>query len=141
MSVTPKNRARFAGFVWLVGGTVLVWRGFPFWRRTLDASAMIGIIVLAAALMVGTAKGIFVLRKSARRMITRIESRPGPRPFWEMYPIYFYPLIAVMIGSGILLRHYWGESHPAIIAGVYLGIGAALLSSAAPFFSAARRFQ
>lgn len=140
MHVSPRNRALAAGVVWLIGGSMLLWRGSPYWMRSYEASPTTAIVILLAALIIGGAKGWFVLRKSSARMIRRIEASPVPRPIWEIYPVYFYPLILVMIGMGWSVRHYWGEDLPGLVAGVYLGIGAALLTSSAPYFKAWRRF-
>jgi hypothetical protein len=119
---------------------MLLWRGSSFWLRCLEDSRSSAILIAVGAVAVGGAKGWFVLRKSSKRMIARIGKRPGPRPVWETYPVYFYPLIGAMIGMGIGVRALWADDSPGIVALVYLGIGTALLTSAPPFFGAARSF-
>jgi hypothetical protein len=83
-------------------------------------------------------KGLAVLTKSAKRSIRYIESRPAmDSAFRSFHPI-FYIVIPVMITMGLLVRHFWRETHPGVVAAVYVGIGAALVSSARIFLLRAK---
>ena len=144
MNLHPRHRALLGGCAWLVGSVILLWRGAGFWLDCYEHSPGLAWGVLAAALLIGGAKGIFVLRRSADRMLKHIESRPGKRPFWETWPLYFIPLVLLMIGMGVGIRMLWGpdgsiEYLPAVVSGIYLGIGAALFTSSWPYFAAWRR--
>ncbi len=142
MNCSQSARATIAGLLWVAIGIMLLVRGFfPYFGITKDASGLNwALICIALGVVIGAAKGVFVLSKSSRRVIKRIEDRPGKAPFWSMYPIVLVILIPVMIGMGLALRHFYGASHPGLILGVYAGIGAALLASSLPFFAAAKRF-
>lgn len=142
MKLGQSKRALVAGLLWVGAGGLLVVRGtFPYWFSALEDSALKGLAVLAAALLVGGGKGWFVLRRSAQRMLDRIEANPGPQPIWLIYPPAFWLLIPIMIGMGIGLRMIAGEDHPWLVALVYIGIGVALLVSSIPYFAAARSFS
>ena len=90
---------------------------------------------LLAALVLGGAKGWFVLRKSAVRTVRFIERRPERDWIWmSLHPV-LYIMIPVMIGMGLALRHFWGAEYPALIVAVYVGIAAALVVGCAGFKS------
>ena len=142
MNLSQSSRALCGGVIWVVIGLSLAVRGtFPFGTRALEASVGLGLLALVLGLLVGGAKGWFVLRRSASRMISRIESRPAPEPFWQIYPPRLALLIPLMIGFGWTLKYLCAESQPGVIFGVYVGIGAALVTSSPPFFAAAGRFR
>jgi hypothetical protein len=137
MKLEQAGRARFAGVLWGGISVMLVARAWPYFAgMTPGKQAML----VAASLLVGGAKGWFVLRKSSRRLIKRIDSMPGPQWAWSVWPLMFLPLIAVMIGGGLAMRHYLGDTYPSAVVLVYFGVGAALLTSSVPFFQAAGRF-
>ena len=140
MNLSPHTRALVGGIIWVLVGVFLIARGlFPYGASALESAPAAAILWLVGGLLAGTAKGLFVLTRSAARMIGRIEARPHPAPFWQIYPPLFFLLIPIMIGFGILLRLLFGDSHPEVVAGVYVGIGAALIASSAPFFRASQR--
>lgn len=139
--LSARGRALLGGVVWVAIGVMLIWRGFPYWAKSETSSPGWALWAVVLGLVIGGAKGVFVLRKSAARMIRRIESRPGRAPFWQIYPPYLYLLIPVMIGMGLALKSYYGESKPSLVLGVYVGIGAALLCSSFPFFGASARLR
>ena len=142
MKLSQSSRALFGGIVWVLVGLSLAVRGtLPFGVNAFKSDATWAAIALVLGLVLGAAKGYFVLKKTSVRNIARIASRPAPEPFWQISPPYLALLIPLMIGFGILLRKYVGESHPQIVFGTYVGIGAALMASSPPFFQAARRFK
>ena len=135
MMLDAPSRAFVAGTVWLVAGLLLMWRGlFPYWVEVARGSYADASLLLGGAILLGAAKGWFVLRRSAMRMLRHIDAQPGRQSFRNLYPRSFYPLILVMVLFGIAIRAWLGETLPAVVAGVYLGIGAALLSTTAPYF-------
>lgn len=141
MKMNQSQRLFLAGALWIAIGTFLAVRGAAYFKAAHVMSPLWAYLGLALGVVVGCAKGLFVLRKSAKRVIARIESRVAPEPFWQIYPPYLYLLIPLMIGLGLTLRHFFGASHPSLILGVYAGIGAALLVSAMPFFAARARLN
>jgi drug/metabolite transporter (DMT)-like permease len=142
MSCSPSTRAWTAGLLWSAIGLFLVVRGlFPYLDRVVQGSgAGTAALAILAGLAAGVLKGLLVLARSSRRVIARIEARPGKAPLWSMFPTPLLLVIPLMIGLGLGLRHLFGESSPALVLGIYVGIGAALLASSWPYFRAARSF-
>jgi hypothetical protein len=132
MKLDGNQRAILAGVVWIAIGVFLILRGWWHWEAFGDGS--FPALPLAIGGIIGVAKGFFVIKKSAARMMTRIRAHPEPQWFWQMYPPYLYLLIPLMILFGWGLRHFFGEDHPGVVLAVFAGIGAALLVSSLPFF-------
>lgn len=129
------SRAFIAGAVWLFAGLLLIGRGlFPYWLDVARESYVNASLLLVAVTLVGAAKGWLVIRRSATRVLRHIDSQPGRRSLATLYPLSFYPLLLVMVLLGISLRAWLGETLPAVVAGVYVAVGVALLSSTAPYF-------
>ena len=121
--------------MWLLAGLLLIWRGlFPYWVEVARESYADAWLLLGGASLLGAAKGWFVLRRSAMRVLRHIDAQPGRQSLAALYPRSVYPLLLVMVLFGIAIRTWLGEMLPAVVAGVYLGVGAALLSSTAPYF-------
>ena len=80
------------------------------------------------SIIIGVAKGRFVLSKTARRNKSRIDSIEGPLKVHHVYAKSFYFLIAGMIALGVTLRtfnEYLGGY--VVVAAIYCGIGLALM--------------
>ncbi len=135
MQLGMAGRARFAFLLWFVMGSFLVWRGLGFREAAGDDASL----ALAIGIALGVAKGLTVLRRSSRRIMSRIEAIPGKASVFSTFPPILALFIPLMIGFGWSLRHFWGESHPAVVLAVYTGIGAALIASSIPIFLFARR--
>lgn len=135
MQLGMAGRARIVFMLWCVMGAFLVWRGLGYREAAGDDASL----ALAIGLAIGVAKGLTVLRKSSRRIIARIEAQPGKASPFSAFPPILALLIPLMIGFGWSLRHFWGESHPALVLAVYTGIGAALIAASIPIFRFARR--
>lgn len=132
--MTRSQRATFAGVLWLLIGSFLIFRGFLHWNES--GIPAFPVLPLALGVAIGAAKGIFVLRKSSKRILRRIADGPERAPVYQAYPPFLLVAIPLMIGLGLGLRHFFGAEHPALILAVYAGIGAALLASSPPFFTA-----
>ena len=136
MKISRARGATIAGGLLLLAGTGLLLRAIPFWRAL--TSTTWRVIVPLVGLSLGIAKGVFILRRTAARMISRMETLPEPFWIWQTYPAYFYPLLGLMIAAGVTVRVRYGASAPGAVAGLYFGIGSALLSSCGTYFRAAR---
>ena len=111
--------------IWSGVAGMLAYRGYPF----LSAVEGTGDLVMwiSIGLVIGAAKGWFVLSKSAARTCAYIDRRPELDWFWlSLHPV-LYVLIPAMIGLGAFMRHTYGESIPGLVAALYLGISVALL--------------
>jgi hypothetical protein len=140
MKVSMSKRALVGGCVWFAVGAMLIYRGlFPHWVNASANSKAGAWLALSAGILLGTAKGIFVLRKTARRMVARIESHPNPAWLWQIYPPAFVVFLPMMIGLGIAVRYLCRDDAPQIVVAVYVGIGAALMASSVSFFMAWKR--
>jgi len=124
-----------AGLVWCLAGVLLVLRGLaPYWLEIARDSLGAGAALLAASVLVGWAKGWFVLRRAAGRIIDHIEAHRDDGGPWQLYPPRLLALIPVMIALGLGLRAGLGDTLPSLVAAVYLGVGTALMASTLPFF-------
>lgn len=127
-----------AGSVWGLVGLFLIIRGVVMYQAALETqnATQTGLIIsIAAAIVIGVAKGKFVLSKTARRNKSRIEQIEGPLQVHHVYAKSFYFLIAGMILLGVSLRHfneYLGGY--VVVAGIYCGIGLALMVSSLTYW-------
>lgn len=93
------------------------------------------LLLVAMGLFIGIFKGRFVLGKSARRSIERIQSFPNPTSLSNIYSAKYYILLGSMIGLGVSIKLF---GLPNDIRGfVDVAIGAALINGAVIYFRAA----
>lgn len=103
--------------------------------ETQNASQTAVMISIAVAVIIGVAKGKFVLSKTARRNKSRIEGIEEPLKVHHVYAKSFYFLIAGMILLGVTLRtfnEYLGGY--VVVAAIYCGIGLALMVSSLTYW-------
>ena len=120
--------------VWVAVGLMLIWRGLPYTGFRTEAG-ILGLqgnerwLALAAAVVVGLAKGFTALRKGARRAVTQIVAKGEHAPAWTVFSPFMILLVALMVAAGLLLRR--GDYDPQIkawlIGILYPGIGVALM--------------
>ncbi len=109
----------------------MVTRGIGMYQLAVDEqnSSQMGIIYsVTIGIVLGFFKGLFVLSKSARKNRSRIQGLESPVKIHHIFSKPFYGLIASMMFLGIPLRNfneYLGGY--VVIAGVYCGIGVALM--------------
>jgi len=127
-----------AGTIWGLVGLFLIYRGMGLYElavQTQQATQQGIIISLIAGLIIGGAKGKFVLSKTAKRNKLRIEKLEGPLKFHHVYAKSFYLFIGAMMLLGFLLRQgneYLGGY--LVVAAIYCGIGTALLVSSLTYW-------
>ena len=127
-----------AGSIWGLVGLFLIIRGATMYQEALNtqnATQTALMISIAVSIIVGVAKGRFVLSKTARRNKSRIESIEGPLKVHHVYAKSFYFLIAGMILLGVSLRtfnEYLGGY--VVVAAIYCGIGLALMVSSLTYW-------
>lgn len=138
MKISRSKRALLAGVVLLFAATMLVVRAFPIWRGVEPLTAQLTWLLVGIA--VGVPKGLFVISRSSKRIVARIEASPGPVWIWKTWPVYFYPLVGVMITAGVLFRRAFSATAPGLVSAVYVGVGAALAVGSYPYFRAMRTF-
>jgi len=136
--VNKNSLYALAGSVWGLVGLFLIIRGAVMYQAALEtqnATQTALMISIAIAIVIGVAKGKFVLSKTARRNKSRIESIEGPLQVHHVYAKSFYFLIAGMILLGVSMRHfneYLGGY--VVVAGIYCGIGLALMVSSLTYW-------
>ncbi|RMG10029.1 MAG: hypothetical protein D6731_18350 [Planctomycetota bacterium] len=135
MKLRRSQGAVLASGLLVFAGCMLLWRALPFWRA-LDSAVWRALVPVGGGLL-GALKGVFVLRRTVRRTVERLSTLPEPFWPWQVYPPAFYPLLAVMIAAGVGLRYAFGASAPGLVAGLYFGIGSALLAASVFYLRAA----
>ena len=127
-----------AGSIWGLVGLFLIIRGVIMYQdalNTQNATQTALMIAITVSIILGVAKGRFVLSKTARRNKSRIESIEGPLKIHHVYAKSFYFLIAGMILLGVSLRtfnEYLGGY--VVVGAIYCGIGLALMVSSLTYW-------
>ena len=122
---------KIAGAVWAIMGLVLIYRGINYMPE-LNSSGFA--IALSIGLILGFAKGKFVISKAGLKNAQRIMNLADPVPVYKIFPIILYFLIPLMIGLGFGIRALFGN--PSYVSGgLFCGIGAALVGSSLVYFS------
>ena len=126
MKISRRARVGLATVIWIAVGVMLIVRGlFPHFENIDSGTGRM--VALVLGVLVGGAKGWFVLSKSAKRTAGFIARRPEQDWPWMSFHPVLWAVIPLMIGMGVWLRHTFADSNPAIIVGVYVGIGAAMI--------------
>lgn len=122
-----------AGAFWGAIGIFLIYRGYLLYQLAATeqhSTRQVIIVSLVLGIILGFAKGQFVLSKTARRNKARIHNLDDPVKIYQVYSKPLYILIPGMILLGALLRNfneYLGGY--IVVAPIYCGIGLALLVS------------
>ncbi len=90
----------------------------------------------------GALKAWLIFSKSAKRNLRRIQSRKR-LAWWNLYPRWFYPLLALMIATGILMSRFAKGDYERLCAVIfaYFIIGVGLAFGGIPYLSAAKRYR
>tara|TARA_B110000438_G_scaffold138356_1_gene133697 strand:+ start:1334 stop:1792 length:459 start_codon:yes stop_codon:yes gene_type:complete len=127
-----------AGGLWCVIGTFLIFRGLGLYQLAGQEqhSTQVSIILsVITAILIGLAKGKFVLSKTAKKNKARIYELEDPVRIHQIFAKPFYFLIPMMMGLGVLLRSY-NEllGGYVVVAAIYCGIGMALIVSSRTYW-------
>lgn len=133
----------FSGLVWLVIGTMLLYKGLNFiGDGTVKANPELqkfATLLIGFGLLIGFLKGRFVLSKTVRRVVTRIISLPLPIRAKDVYPRSYYLLILGMMALG------WGFRFLPIAVEwrgmIDVAIGSALINGGMLYLRAARFYD
>lgn len=93
----------------------------------LDTAAL---ILIGLSLCMGYLKGRYILRKTAKREVSRIVALPSPIRFNQLYTKKYYILLGVMIFLGLLMKLAALDVRGA----VDVTVGSALISGAILYF-------
>jgi hypothetical protein len=134
--MTISGRRKVIGLLWAAVGLLLVWRGLPYTglRAVPAVRGLAGSsrwLALALGALLGVAKGLTALRRSARSVVHGITARGEEAPAWSVLSPFMVLLIATMVGLGLMLRlapydplvKAWavGVLYPAIGTALILG--------------------
>ena len=129
MNLSPVLFIRPA-ILWATGGFVLIKQGLGF-LHTLQLDTMTLVVGVTLAILLGFAKGKFVLGKASIRNILRLQALKEPvRPI-HVYPLKSWITIALMLLISISLTIF--EAPIFARALVNLGIGMGLLVSSTTY--------
>ncbi len=122
-----------SGVIWLVAGFMLLYKGIHF-----IASAQIAernaTVLMMVGLVIGFLKGRFVLAKTVKRVVARIQSLPLPIRPWNAYAPSYWILIGCMVLLGMSFRFI---PLPIEYRGLIdVAIGSALANGAMLYFRA-----
>jgi uncharacterized membrane protein len=137
--LSKNSLTSIAGGLWCVIGVFLIFRGFGLYQLAgkEQHSTQISIILsLITAVLIGLAKGRFVLSKTARKNKARIYELEEPVRIHQIFSKPFYFLIPMMMGLGVLLRYYNEYlGGYVVVAAIYCGIGMALIVSSRTYWA------
>jgi hypothetical protein len=154
INVRHKTLIVISGLVWLAVGSSLLMMGLNFLLegvKTEHASAasypllssMNGIllnmeqaalVLVALGLFIGYFKGKFVLGKSAKQGVARIQGFSNPTALSNIYSAKYYILLGLMIGLGMSMKYV---GLPIDVRGlVDVAVGSALINGSMFYFRA-----
>jgi hypothetical protein len=122
-----------AGLMWTVVGAVLAVLG-TFWA--LRRPTLLMQLLVAAAVLAGVVKSLSVLDRAARKIALRIETRGDGRCVGGFLSWRSWLLVAIMAGTGRLLRS--GIVALRVVGLLYVAVGVALLLSSRVLWTALR---
>jgi hypothetical protein len=120
----PRTRLLTAAIVWSTVGFFLAIKGIYLFR---GGSLTFGLVVILAGLMLGMAKGRFILDRVAGKIILHIGSKPTRACLGGLFSVRNWALIAVMIIFGRTLSVLPIEA--GIKTGLYVMVGSGLAYS------------
>ena len=130
------RRAQFlaAALLWTVVGLALAAYGGG---RTLRRSGDLRIWLFPCAVLLGVAKGRWVLARSAQRNLARIRERGDGRCLFGFLSLRGWAFVLCMMALGRALRHSTFTA-PAV-GPIYLAVGVALVAGSAEIWRARRQ--
>lgn len=126
---TRRAQMLLAATIWTGAGIMLFSMG-SFWMLSGHVvQVWVAALLMVPCVLVGTAKGHFLLDRVALRSITRIIDRGPCAPIWGFYGLRTWVLVGVMMGSGIGLRLLFNVEHWSFfyLGFLYVAVGTALV--------------
>ena len=141
---TRRLQKFLAAAIWTAVGVGLsaagcwwMYLGFHWWA----------LLLAVPMIALGFVKGRFILDKMAKKNVARIAERGPGAPWWGFYPLRTWILVAIMMGTGIVLRTVipdivWkgAAATPALyfacIGLIYLAVGVALIHASRTWWGA-----
>jgi hypothetical protein len=133
----PQQLKTLAFAIWLAGGVVLVMLGVTRLMYAPETAPMVMGLSCLAAVVIGFAKGKFVLSKTARKNVARINQMVQPQKAINVYSLPSWLMISLMVLISIALNV--GQVPDMVRGAVNLGIGLALIVSSFVYTGPASR--
>ncbi len=124
-----------SGVLWLLIGLMLLTKGLNF--LVAGGREESALVLIAVGLLLGFVKGKFVLSKTVKRTVARIDALPAPIPLSKLYAPSYYLLILGMVLLGISLR--WLPVPLEVRGTIDVAIGAALINGAQLYFRSVKK--
>lgn len=140
-SASPRALKILAATTWYVGASVLLVKGVELFEEAnrLDPERLWILPAAGIGLILGTAKGFTLFRKSCRANLTRIENLQPPRPWLFFRPRFFLFLFLMILAGATLSRIAHGNYAFLVAVGVLdISIGIALMLSSLEFWRGTR---
>jgi hypothetical protein len=124
---TRRPQMLIAAGIWTGVGIMLFSIGL-FWMQS-GLGWAIALLLAVPCVLVGMAKGHFLLDRVAQRSIARIRERGPSAPLWSFYGVRTWLLVALMMGTGIVLRMLFNVEHWRFfyLGFLYVIVGTALM--------------
>ena len=119
----------FTWIFWTFAAASLWIKGFN------SLTAEMAFSVAFVSVIIGTLKYLLVIRRASDRLINHIRSQNEPIPFKKIYPPRIYPIMALMVVIGPIIKHIGLPSN--IKALIDLTVGIALFNGASDFLKEA----
>jgi hypothetical protein len=127
-----------AAIVWVVGGMVLLLKGFGLLAQANDLRTghHWPSIAVAAGLLIGGLKAKYLFRNACQKNLARIDALARPK-IWRFFRPWFFLFLAAMILAGATLSRLAQGNYPFLIAVAVLdlSIATALLVSSRVFWN------
>ncbi len=135
IKLAPQRLKLLAFAIWMIGGLMLGGIGY---QRLMDPANTLtnGVyITLALAAVIGIIKGKFVLGKTVKKNIVRIDAMTEPHKPIHVYSKASWIIISVMVLIAVSLNSGWIPVNLAIRGAINIGIGLALIVSSFSYLS------
>jgi hypothetical protein len=133
IKLQPQQLKKLAFSIWMAGGVVLtilgVSRLMGVQEGVMPPSPAILAMALVASIVIGVAKGKFVLGKTATRNLARLNALTEPQKPIHVYCVRSWVIIALMVGISVLLNSGVLPLELWLRGAINIGIGLALVVS------------
>ena len=127
VKLSPYQLKKLAFAIWMAGGVVLCMLGVTRLMQAPETAPMVLVGTIVASIVIGVAKGRFILSKTAARNLDRLNQLDHSEKPIHVYSVRSWIIIGLMVGISIALNL---SSVSLLVRGaVNLGIGLALIVS------------
>lgn len=123
----------FSASIWIIVSFSLLYKAFHLFSLKDD------LLFISLAFLIGFLKGKFVLSKSAKRLIDRIQDLKSPIRIRNVYPTYYFFLVLFIGLMGVFLKK--APINSGLKGVVNLCVSIALLRGSCVYFSEAKKIR